>query len=254
MPQAPRSQFSFERPVRVVVWLIGINAILWFAFAVLINSLHSREAVSVYSELMLTPEDALLHGHVWQLLSYSWLHDLDQLTHVLFNCVALYFLGNQLARRWGTKTFLKFYLLSGLIAGIVTMLVGALVGWRFGNPVVGASGAIFGLVAANALLFPNAQFLLFFVLPVRARYLIWLSLGIDFVLFLAAPNYAIAVHTHAGGALGGWLLITGNWHPKIFLPRLKALFAGRRTGKPFRVYEGGRTKPSKPGSGRDDLN
>ncbi len=249
MPEYPRSQFAFEKPARPVVWLIAINAFLWFAFAVLVNSVGSRDVADAYQALWLDADKVLPGGYVWQLLTYSWLHDLGQITHVLFNAIALYFLGNPLCKRWGAKTFLKFYLLTGLIAGVFSVLVGVSVGWRFDTPIVGASGAIFGLVTAYALLFPNAQFLLFFVLPLRARYLLWLSLGIDLMLFLAAPAYNVAIHTHVGGAIGGWLLITGNWHPKVFGPRLKGLFA-RRRNRTLRVVDGGR---SGPGSDRDLL-
>jgi membrane associated rhomboid family serine protease len=225
--------FAFQSPSRVVLRLIAVLAGLWVLFAILVNSAGSPFAAFAYEHLTLTPTDVIPGLELWQVATYAWLHDLGGLSHILFNALALYFLGSPLERRWGGRTFLKFFVLTGLIAGLFSVLVGLLIE-RFDTGIVGASGAIFGLIAAFSILFPNAQILLFFVIPVRARHLIWISLGLDVVLFFALPHYDVAIQTHLGGALGGWLLITGNWHPRIFWPKLKAMVGIRP--KPHKLY------------------
>lgn len=245
-----RQQMSFQRPGPVVLRLIIINAALWLVFSVLINSLQSRGADDVYRWLWLQPEDTVFDGRVWQVLTYGFLHDLSGLSHIVFNCLALYFLGTPLNQRWGGRSFLKFYLIAVLGAGAFSLLVGLLLP-GFDNPIVGASGGIFALLTAFSMLFPTAEILLFFVLPVKARHVIWIAIAIDIVLFVALPRYDVAIHTHIGGALMGWLLVTGNWRPTRAAGRLKRWWSNRRTpgggahgkGRPdLRVVPGGRDR------------
>jgi membrane associated rhomboid family serine protease len=224
---------AFPRPTRVVLRILIANAALWLVFAVGINLAQIRPLSEAYDLLTLTPTEVAPGLRLWEVVSYAWLHDLGGLSHILFNSMALFFLGPALERRWGGRGFLKFYLLSGIIAGLFSVLVGFLFGGRWDAPIVGASGAIFGLVTAYSLLIPHAQFLLFFVLPVQAKWLVWISLGLDLLFFIANPQGNVAIQTHLGGALAGWLLITQNWNPRIFLPRLKRLFGGGpRRGPP----------------------
>ncbi len=239
---AQQPQLAFPRPTRMVVRLLIVLGGLWLLCAIAINLFKSRFVFDAYGELMLTPSEVVPGLHVWQALTYMWLHDLEGLMHILFNAMALYFLGPTLERRWGGGNFLRFFLLTGVIAGLFSVLVGVLFGGRWDIPIVGASGAIFGLLAAYSILFPNATMLLFFVVPVRARWIIWIAIVGDLLFFVANPRGGVAIQTHFGGAIAGWLLVTGNWRPGIFMPKLKRLFGGRRPpprGK-FKVYPGGR--------------
>ena len=91
--------------------------------------------------------------------------------------------------------------------------------------------------------------LFFFIIPLKVRYLVWISIGIDLIMFLAKGPYAnsVAIQTHIGGALTGWFLITGSWHPRVFGPKLRRLFGGRpKKTSGFRVVDGGKK------SGRSD--
>jgi len=250
MPQ--QSQFAFPRPTPVVLRVMIALGALWLLFAIATNIAQSGFVDGVYGELELHPSEVVPGLHLWQIATYAWLHDLNGLSHILLNCLGLYFLGPMLERRWGGGNFLRFYVVTGIIAGAFSVLVGVLFGGRWDVPIVGASGALLGLVAAYSVIFPNAQFLLFFVVPVRARYLIWIALGLDILFFIANPRGNVAIQTHFGGALAGWLLVTGNWRPGIFMPKLKRLFSGGprqpppRGGGNLRVLPGGRN--------RNDLN
>ncbi len=250
MPQQP--QFAFPRPTKVVTRLLIVLGGLWLFFALATNIGQSGLFAGIYGELELKPSEVVPGLHLWQLATYAWLHDLNGLSHILFNCMGLYFLGPMLERRWGGGNFLRFYVLTGIIAGLVSVPVGVLFGGRWDVPIVGASGALMGLVAAYSVIFPNAQFLFFFVVPVKARYLIWISLGLDVLFFIANPNGNVAIQTHFGGAFAGWLLVTGNWRPGLFLPKIKALFSGGR--KPPPRSRGGGNLRVLPGGRRDHLN
>ena len=239
MPQ--QAQFSFPRPTTMVVRLLIALGGLWLLFAIASNLGGSRLFYRVYDELALTPSEAIPGLHLWQVATYAWLHQLEGLSHILFNSLALYFLGPTLERRWGGRGFLKFFVLSGIFAGLFSVLVGFLFGGRWDAPIVGASGAIFGLLAAFSVLFPNAQMLLFFVVPVRARWIVWIAIIGDLLFFVANPNGNVAIQTHMGGALAGWLLVTGNWRPRIFWPKLKRFFGGKKPPRGgFKVLQGGR--------------
>jgi membrane associated rhomboid family serine protease len=152
--------------------------------------------------------------------------------------LGLWFLGAALTARWGTRDFLRFYLISAAGAGLFTALADLIAPSLFGHaPVVGASGAIFGLLAAFSMIFPTAELLLFFVVPVKARHVIWIALAVDVAFFAALPHYGVAIHTHVGGALTGWLLVTGNWRPARLIAHVRRRFGRSPRGRgPTRLH------------------
>jgi len=236
-----QTQFAFPRPTPVVVRLLIVLGGLWLFFAIANNLARGGFVDGVYDELALTPTAVVPGLHLWQVATYAWLHQLEGLTHILFNTLALYFLGPALERRWGGRGFLKFYVLTGIFAGAFSVLVGGLLGGRWDAPIIGASGALFALLAAYSLLFPNAQILLFFVIPVPSRWIIWVAIAADLLFFIANPGGNVAIQTHMGGALAGWLLVTGNWRPGIFWPKITRLLGGRQPPqRSFKVLPGGR--------------
>lgn len=227
MSPPPRAKLELGfRLTPVVKWLLIVLVGLWVLTSLLTHTFDLQLAGDVVGQLALTPAD-VMRGHVWQLASYAWLHELGSLTHILFNALGLAFLGSELERRWGRRSFIKFYLLTGLFAGVFSVLVGLVAAPLYDVAIVGASGAIFGLVAAWSMLLGSREILLFFVIPVRVRWLIWIALGIDFVILALRGHTDTAIQTHVGGALTGWFLITGNWHPRVFWPKIRGRF-GRR--------------------------
>lgn len=242
----PTAGFFDLRPTPMVIRLLIANGVLWFVFSVLVNFAQQGWAATLFLDyLALRPADVVPGLQLWEAATYMWLHDLGSPWHLLMNMLGLFFLGVPLERRWGSRVFLRFYLLAALGAGVFTVIVGLLLPGLFGAPVVGASGGVIALLAAFSMIVPEATILLFFVVPVRARYVIWIALGIDTALFLSQPSGGIAYHTHVGGALAAWLLITGNWRPRLAASRLRLLLhrlrAGRRARrKGLRVIPGGR--------------
>lgn len=160
---------------------------------------------------------------IWQVFTYMFLHGGP--FHLLFNMYALFLFGKPLEERWGWREFLFFYLSTGVGAGIVTFLWNI---WR--NPLiptVGASGALFGLVLAFGMEFPEAVLLLFFVLPVRAKYAALIFGGIELIMILTGSMQRIGHFTHIAGLGFGYLYyllrIKNRYRPKRsrFSTRLK---------------------------------
>ena len=172
----------------------------------------------------------LKHGYVWQLLSYGFMH--GGLMHLLFNCWAIYVFGLDVEAALGWPRYLTLYLASSILGGLAQAAAGLALGGIFASPVVGASAAAFGLVAAFALLFPDRVILLFFIIPIRARYLLWLSAGLALVgCFDPQPSGPGGAHiadaAHLGGMLAGVLFVRyalhWNWEwPRIQRPQPQA--------------------------------
>ena len=147
---------------------------------------------------------------VWQLVSHMFMH--GGLTHLLFNMFALWSFGRVLERAWGNQRFLIFYLSCGVGAAVISMLVDQ---YYFGQPfygaMVGASGAIYGILVAFAVLFPNFKIMLIFIpVPVAAKYFVPVLLLIDLtagVTGVSIFGQNIAHFAHIGGAVMGLLLV-----------------------------------------------
>ena len=162
----------------------------------------------------LSPFLMIKYGFAWQVFSYMFLH--GSFIHIFFNMYALLLFGRPLEQRWGQSRFLSFYLFTGVGAGVITFLW-KLSGWLlFGNPgsmatasmvipTIGASGAIFGILLAFSLEFPDVRLLLFFFIPVRARYATFIFGGLQLVFLIFGRSSGVAHFTHLAGILFGYI-------------------------------------------------
>lgn len=170
--------------------------------------------------------------YVWQPFTYMWLHDPTSPWHLVMNMFSLWMFGGQLEMAWGSRRFLRFYLICGAGAGLIILAWNALVGVSV--PTLGASGAIFGVLTAFSLLWPDRTIMLLFPpIPMRA---IW------FIPFLFAIQLAmggqenVSTVGHLGGvAVAGFLLrdelqkVLGvrsmryRWHRMRMRNRLRAV-------------------------------
>ena len=139
----------------------------------------------------------------WQVVTYAFLH--GSFEHLFFNMLGLWMFGSELERIWGEKRFLQFYAASVLAAAFAQLIVTALMGSVY--PTVGASGGLFGLLFAFAVMFPNRVILLFFVIPMKARYLVALYGLLELYQGVYVMNSGVAHFAHLGGMLGGLLMI-----------------------------------------------
>ena len=161
----------------------------------------------VYTHLDLDPAAVVQRGEIWRLWTYAFLHDISGPWHTLFNGLVLLQFGEELEMLWGSRRFLGFYLISGIGAGVfvcISYLLG-LSHW----PVVGASGAILGLVAAFCLTFPSRQFYFFGIVSVRAIGLLGLMPVFEIVHLFLWPKVAVAAHV--GGTITGAFMTLGLW-------------------------------------------
>jgi membrane associated rhomboid family serine protease len=154
--------------------------------------------------LALTPVLVVENRAWWQVVTYMFLH--GGTWHLLFNMLALYMFGMPLERHLGSAEFLLFYFVTGIGAGLATLAVNWYTGLGF-IPVVGASGAIFGLLLAFATYFPDARILFMFFLPMRAPVAVLVFAGIELASLLGRRNVGVAHLTHLAGLLFGYLYL-----------------------------------------------
>ena len=138
---------------------------------------------------------------VWQLFTYMFLH--GGFFHFLLNMFLLWMFGSELERHFGSREFLKYYCITGVGAGVLTLLASphSLI------PTVGASGAIYGLLLAYALYFPNRLIYLWFLIPIKAKHLVIFFGIIEFFFALSHAPSGIAHFAHLGGILVGFLYL-----------------------------------------------
>jgi len=187
-----------------VKYLILTNAGIF-----LLQQIFGEANNAIVAYLGLTPEFFISHFAIWQLATYMFLH--GGLWHLLINMLILYMFGVELEDHWGTREFLKYYFICGIGAGVLHLLI------SLGSPVpvVGASGAIYGLLAAFGILFPNRvlTLLLFFVLPIQilAKYLVMIFVGISLFYGIFGGESGVAHFAHLGGMLVGFLYLKLDW-------------------------------------------
>jgi len=193
-----------------VKWLIIANVILF------IFQMIPRIGPVVTSLGALSPIAAFLHFQVWRLFTYMFLHSTQSFFHILFNMLALYWFGQELEEMWGRKKFLIFYFICGAGAGLFSLLN------LITNPyvlVIGASGAVLGVLTAYAHYFPNRQVLLFFIIPVRVRTLVigYAILSVFMVSFQSGGT--ISHLTHLGGIAVAWAYMKYSRAAETFINR-----------------------------------
>jgi membrane associated rhomboid family serine protease len=155
------------------------------------------------------------HNRIYQLFTYMWLHGPPM--HLFFNMLSLWMFGPQLEQIWGPQRFLRFYMICGLGAGVLILLWNAYV--RTGDPTLGASGAIFGVLTAFSLLWPDRQIMLLFPpVPLRALYFI----PFLFLMTLVMPGGDNISHVgHLGGVLTAGVLMRDELRRALNLTGLR---------------------------------
>lgn len=137
----------------------------------------------------------------WQLVSYMFLH--GSMGHIFFNLFALWMFGQAIENFWGTKQFAIYYFLTGIGAAILHMMIGGA-----GAPTVGASGAVYGILLAFGMMFPNRHIMLLFPpIPIKAKYFVAFFGIIELISGLTRPGSGIAHFAHLGGMVVGFILI-----------------------------------------------
>ena len=216
----PATSFGFPPFTRAVKTLIIANV------AVYVGMLLSRltvPALADFAELYLYLRPvAVVHGQIWQLVTYAFLHDPHSVMHLLFNMLGLWMFGSQFEMDFGTRRFYEFYFWCVVGAALTTIGVGALglaafqqmplplfrvMGQIWFQATLGASGGIFGLLIAFGILNGDRLVYVFpFPIAIKARYIVAVWIFIAFVSAFEGSN-GVAEFAHLGGALFGWLYL-----------------------------------------------
>jgi len=134
---------------------------------------------------------------LWQLATYIFLH--GGFSHILFNLLALWMFGGELENYWGSRKFLGYFFFCGIGAGICTVVFSP---YQF-IPVIGASGAIYGILLAYGWLFPNRPIYIYFLFPIPAKFMVIIYGLIELFASMEGTGGGIAHLTHLGGLLFG---------------------------------------------------
>ncbi len=192
----PELRIQFRRPGTAVTSLIVINVAVFFLQLIL------RRAGVNLSETFGLSAQGLRSLYLWQLVTYMFLH--ADVMHLLFNMLGLYVFGSEFERTFGRRRFLEFYGICGVTGGLAYLALGLIRAYPYAYvPVVGASGAIYGLLLAAMIFWPQMQVILFlFPVPVRVLGLILLAIIALQALSGGVANLGGEV-CHMAGAAGG---------------------------------------------------
>jgi membrane associated rhomboid family serine protease len=151
----------------------------------------------------LRPISIVENFYVWQLFTYMFLH--GGFFHLFLNMYALLIFGIPVEQTWGSRRFLIYYLFTGVGAGITIFTINFLLGGTsYLIPTIGASGAVFGLLLAFGMLFPDAEILIFFLIPLRAKFLVFIYGGLELYSLISSGGSSPISHAgHLGGLLFG---------------------------------------------------
>jgi membrane associated rhomboid family serine protease len=232
--EGPSFLGSFVERGRVCKWLVGIN-VLAFIAQILTAPPGGEMANSLgwFTEAFQLDVGHVLHGQVWRLLTYAFLHDPYSIWHILFNMLFLWWFGSDVEDLYGPREFLLFYLTSALAAGL--LFVASSLAWMpTAAPCVGASGSVIAVLTLCAIHFPRRVILLMFILPVPIWLFLVIFLAGDAYVFLHRADSSTAVAAHLGGALfagvyyrlhwrlSEWRLPNlRGWRRRLFGPRLR---------------------------------
>ncbi len=190
-------RFASSLPVGVR-WLLISNVTLFLIYFFV----NRTAGAQFFLLLSLVPQAVIKHFAIWQLFTYMFLHDPNGFSHILFNMLTLWMFGTDLERQWGTKRFLTYYFVCGVGAGICVVLINLLFG-EMNARVIGASGAIYGLLLAFGLLYPDRTLLFSFLFPIKAKYFVMILGAIAFLSSFSV-NGGLSNVAHLGGMLFGY--------------------------------------------------
>jgi membrane associated rhomboid family serine protease len=229
---------------KAVTWLLGINTGI-FLFMLVLPLLHLgilTTYISYYCDL--TPID-VVHGKVWQLVTYSVLH--EGLLHLLGNMLGIWMFGSAIESAWGTRRFLELYWLGVVGAALTTVALSY--SHMLGDPTkstIGASGGVFAILIAFGMLFGDQEIMMIpFPFLIKAKYFVGILIVVTLALAMGGGGH-VAYVAHLGGLFFGWLYVRRGPKAALVNVGLSERFYGmknsyyrwkrRRAAKKFEVY------------------
>lgn len=233
---AARSYYSQSFPPGVK-WLLIANIAVFVA-----HFLSAQARLSWLFDWAALVPSHVVHGRLWELVTYMFLHSLGSFWHILINMLMLYMFGADLERTWGTERFLRYYFFCGAGAG-VCVVAGNYLNGTPNVMTIGASGAIYGLLLAFGMLYPDRQILFSFLFPIPAKYFVMILGGIAFLSTFGSSGGGVSHVAHLGGMLFGFLYLRSQRGRKRLGPSWLGSLESRyrewkinRAKKKFEVY------------------
>ncbi len=194
--QSDPGQFSYKPALftDAIKILVSVN------FGIFLLQTVARTEGLFFPLFGLVPKLVWSEFMIWQPFTYLFFH--GGIWHVLINMFVLWMFGSELERIWGKGHFLKFYFVTGVGAGLVTMIFGL----NSMTPIVGASGAVYGILLAYGLTYPNRTVYLYGIIPIKS---LWFVIGIGVIAFMSSfDNVSQISHvTHLSGMMIGYLML-----------------------------------------------
>lgn len=206
--------------------IINYAAFIITAFTTIIYFAQRMYFPFFEENFSLIPSEIITKYQVWRLFTYLFIHDPMSYLHIFFNMYMLIMFGLQVEAEWGRKRFFFYYFLCGTGAGLLIFLISLISGEN--SLTMGASGAVFGIILAFSMLNPDAVILLFFILPIRAKYLVVLYAGLELFFELSGAQPGVSHVGHLGGLLTGFLYFKYMKHK--FSKRKKRRTPSKRSG------------------------
>ena len=198
--------FSFFPPVLKKILIANVIVFVIQMFAGLVVYTYDQGYPITYDKLIIYyfALNPIGHGFkIWQLISYQFMH--AGFTHILFNMFFLWMFGMEIENIMGSRKFLIFYLVSGVGAGLFQLLISPIISPGGVGATLGASGAVYGVMIAFAMFFPDRYIYLYFLIPIKAKYLIAILVIFE---FMSVGDQSIVAHlAHIGGAITALILI-----------------------------------------------
>ncbi len=207
-------RFNYQRqqwkqnPLSPSLFTDAIKFIISINFLIFILQYLSGMEDELFTIFGIVPSKTFGELMLWQPFTYLFFH--GGIWHVLINMFVLWMFGSELEKFWGKKEFLRFFFITGIGSGLITILFSL----SSTNPVVGASGAIYGVLLAYGLMFPNRLVYLYFLIPIKVKYLVILIGAIAFFSSLNPGNSNISHLTHLSGMVIGFIYLRSsiNWN------------------------------------------
>lgn len=213
-------------------WLLIVNVGIF----VISFFLASAGSAGFFRNFYLVPAQVVKTFAVWQVVTYMFFH--GGFMHILWNMLTLWMFGAELERLWGTPRFLRFYFACGIGAAIAVIVVNYAIGDQY-SPTIGSSGAIYGILMAYALLFPDRLILFGFLIPIKVKYFVMIMGAVVFMNSFVNFGSGISQVAHLGGLVVGFLILRGRWLvTKIQRPAVSEFkeWRLRRARRKFEVY------------------
>lgn len=218
----------------VVKRLIITMSVIWFVVQILLDKIFR---LNLSTWFILHPDQVISQFWAWQLATYMFFHALSPF-HLFFNLLLLWFVGAELEKHWGARFFTLFFFVCGIGAALIYCLGVGIYATITGVqtplviPVLGASGALFGLLVAYGIVFSERVIYFFGLFPLKAKYFVMVAAALDFASLLTTgfAGSEVAYLAHLGGAIVGFLFLIGHtrWKSSNTKSKMKKKASGLR--------------------------